>query len=107
VRASQLRCALYGLPIYRQGDRVGVFFSYSFYRNEAVLRAQAHKPTPSYIHELKGPLLVYVDVLHVTDEVAPGVDDAPLAQFALGRTRVLSVCQPGEVQGDLLPSLRR
>jgi hypothetical protein len=42
----------------------------------------------------------------VLDEAAPEVEDAPLAEFALGGTRVLGVGQPGEVQGAL-PSLRR
>ena len=49
-----------------------------------MLRAQADKPAHYDIHEPVVPLLVYVDVSDVTDEAAPGVEDAPLAQFALG-----------------------
>jgi hypothetical protein len=94
---------VYCLPIYRQGDRVGFFFSYGFDRNEVVLLADTHKPSHGDVHEANGPLLVHVDVLHVTDEAVPGVEDAPLAQFALGGTRVLSELQPGEIHG--VPSL--
>jgi hypothetical protein len=104
---SQRRCALCGLPVYRQGDRAWVFSSYRFYRNKVVLLPKPQEPAYFDIYEPKGPVVIYVDVLHVTDEAAPGVEDAPLAEFALGGTRVLGVRQPGEVQGDLLPSLRR
>jgi len=65
-------------------------FGYGFYRNEAVLSAQpSHNPARGYVHEAVVSLLVHVDVLYVTDEAAPGVEDAPLAQLALGGTRVL------------------
>jgi len=37
----------------------------------------------------------------VTDETAPGVEDAPLTKFALGGTRVLGEWQSGEVHGLL------
>jgi hypothetical protein len=40
----------------------------------------------------------------VTDEVAPEVEDAPLAEFALGGTRVLGVGQPDELHGASLAS---
>jgi hypothetical protein len=82
MRVVQRRCALYGLLIYPQRDRAGFFFSYSFYRNKVMLLPEAH----SDINEPKVLLLIYVDVLHMTDEAAPGVEDAPLAQFALGGT---------------------
>jgi len=49
-----------------------------------VLLAQAHNPTRGDIHEPVVPVVVHVDVRHVTDEAAPGVEDAPLAEFALG-----------------------
>ncbi|HEX2740122.1 MAG TPA: hypothetical protein VHM69_06720 [Rubrobacter sp.] len=49
------------------------YFGHDFYRNEA------HKHAHSDIHEPKGPVVVYVDVLHVTEEAALGVEDAPLA----------------------------
>ena len=84
MRVAQRRCALCGLLIYPQRDRAGFFFSYGFYRNKVVLLAQAHKPAHSHINELKVLVVVYVDVNHVTDEAVPGVEDAPLAQFALG-----------------------
>jgi hypothetical protein len=42
----------------------------------------------------------------MTDEAVPGVEDAPLAQFALGGPRVLGELKPGEVHG-VLPSLGR
>jgi hypothetical protein len=101
VRIAQSRCALYGGPIYRQGDGTGLSFGYGFYRNEAVLRAQALNPSRSHVHEAVVPLLVHVDVGHVTDEVASGVEDAPLAQFALGGTRVLGELQSDEIHGVL------
>ena len=75
---------MYGLLIYPQGDRAGIFFSYCFYRNKVVLLAQAHNPTRGDIHEPVVLVVVHVDVRHVTDEAAPGVEDAPLAEFALG-----------------------
>src|SRR5215217_3896818 len=103
VRVSQLRCALYGLPIYREGDRAGVF-NYGFYRNKVVLLPKAQEPAYCDIHELKGPVVIYVDVLHLTDEAAPGVEDAPLAEFALRGTRVLGVRQPAELHGASLDS---
>jgi hypothetical protein len=84
VRGVQRRCALYGRLIYRQGDRAGFFFSYGFYRNEVVLLGEAQYPTHSDIHEPKVLLVIYVDVRHMTDEAVPGVEDAPLAEFALG-----------------------
>jgi hypothetical protein len=58
-------------------------------------------PPHGDVQEPKGPLLVHVDVLHVTDEAAPGIEDAPLAQFVLGGTRVLGEVQPGEFHGVL------
>ena len=84
VHVAKGRGTLYGLLVYCQGDGAGISFGYGFYRNEAVLLAQAHKPTRSYIHEPVVPVVVHVDVVHVTDEAALGVEDAPLAQFALG-----------------------
>jgi hypothetical protein len=104
VRVAQSRCALYALPIYLQGDGARFSFRYGFYRNEAVLRAQAHKPTRGYIHEPVVPVIVHVDVRHVSDEAAPGVEDAPLAEFALGGTRVLRERQPDEHHGASLAS---
>jgi hypothetical protein len=92
---------VYGLPIDRQGDRARFFFSYGFYRNEVVLLGYAHKPANSDVHEPKVLLLIYVDVNHMTDEAVPGVEDAPLAQFALGGTGVLSELKPGEIHGVL------
>jgi hypothetical protein len=92
---------VYGLPIYRQGDRAGFFFSYGFYRKEVVRLADAHKPAHGDVQEPKGPLLVHVDVRHVTDEAVPAVEDAPLAEFALRGTGVLSELQPGEIHGVL------
>jgi hypothetical protein len=68
-----------------------------------VLRAQASKPTRSYIHEPVVPVIVHVDVRHVTDEAAPGVEDAPLAQFALGGTRVLGNASRMSFMGPPLP----
>jgi len=100
VRVVQCRCALYGLLIYRQGDRDGIFSGYDFYRNEVLLReedqgAAAH----SDAQEPKVPVVIYVDVLHPTDEAAPGVEDVALAEVALVRTRALILGQPGEVHG--------
>jgi hypothetical protein len=46
-------------------------------------------PTHSDIHEPKVPLIIYADVRHMTDEARPGVEDAPLTEFALGETWVL------------------
>jgi hypothetical protein len=93
---------VYGLPVYRQGDgRAGYSFGYGFYRYEVVLLADAHKPAHADVHEPKGPLVVHVDVLDVTDEAAPGVEDAPLTEFVLGRTRVLGELKPGELHGVL------
>jgi hypothetical protein len=84
VRVTQVQCALHGGPIYLKGAGAWLFFCYGFYRNEAVLRPQALKPARGHTHEAVVPLLVHVDVGHVTDEGAPRVEDAPLAQFALG-----------------------
>jgi hypothetical protein len=94
--------APYDLPVYRKGDRrAGFFFGYGFYRKEVVLLAQAHKPAHGDLQEPKGPRLVHVDVLHLTDEAAPGVEDAPLTEFVLGRTRVLGELKQGELHGVL------
>ena len=101
MRVVQSRCALYGLLIYRKGDRAGIFFSYGFYRNEVVLLGEAQYPTQSDIHEPKVPFIIYVDVRHMTDEAVPGVEEAPLAEFALGGTRVLGELKPGELHGVL------
>jgi hypothetical protein len=72
VRVAQRRCALYGLLIYRQGDRAGVFFSYDFYRNKVVL-----------LPEVKTPVVVYVEVVYLTDAAASGVEDLLLAEFVV------------------------
>jgi hypothetical protein len=107
VRVVQRRRALYGVLIYLQGYRVGFCFSYGFYRNKVVLLPETYEPFPhSDTDEPEVPVVVYVDVHHLTDEAGPGVENAPLAEFALGGTRVLGVRQPGEVHGDP-PSLRR
>ena len=53
------------------------------------------KPAHGDVQEPKGPLVVHVDVLHVTDEAGPGVEDPPLAEFVLGGTRVLGELKPG------------
>jgi hypothetical protein len=96
VRVVQRRCALYGLPVYRQGDgRAGFFFGYGFYRNEVVLLGEAHKPAHSDVHEPKVLIIIHIDVHHMTYEAVTGVEDAPLAQFALGGTRVLGELEPG------------
>src|SRR5215207_6517189 len=105
---------MYGLLIYRQRDRAGFFFSYCFYRNKVVLLAQAHKPAHSDINELKVLLVVYVDVHHPTDEAVHGVEDAPLAEFALGgrgcwvnasRVRFMGFPLPLGGEGALLTAL--
>ena len=115
MRLAQSRCALYALPVYPQGDgRAGFFFGYDFYRNELVLLAQAHKPAHGHIHEPTGPVIVHVDVLHMTDEAAPEVEDAPLAEFALGgrgcwvnssRVRFMGFSLPFGGKGALLTAL--
>ena len=91
VRVAQRRCALYGLLIYRQGDRAGVFFSYDFYRNKVVLLPEVKDPRYRDIRELKVPVVVYVEVVYLTDEVASGVEDVLLAEFVVRGTRVLVV----------------
>jgi len=110
VRVGRRRCALYGRPIYLEGDGAGLSFGYGFYRfyrDGVMLRAQpAHNPTRSYIHEAVVPVIVDVDVGHVTDKASPGVEDAPLAKFALGRTRVLRELKPDELH-VVLPCLGR
>ena len=70
--------------IYGEGDRARFFFTYSFYRNKVVLLAQAQHPAYSHIHKPKVLLVIHVDARHMTDEAVPGVEDSPLAQFALG-----------------------
>jgi len=60
-----------------------------------VLLTEAQHPAHSHIHEPKVLLVIYVDVNHMTDEAVPGVEDAPVAQFALGGTRVLRKRQWG------------
>jgi hypothetical protein len=84
VRVSQRRCALYGLLIYRQGDRAGSFFSYGFYRNEVVLLPKAQEPARNDIHELQLHIIIDVEVLHLTDVAKPGVQDIFLAEFVVG-----------------------
>jgi hypothetical protein len=110
MRVVQRRCALYGLLIYPQRDRAGFFFSYGFYRNKVMLLPEAHRD----INEPKVLLLIYVDVLHMTDEAVPGVEDAPLAQFALGgrgcwvnasRVRFMGFSLPLGGKGALLTAL--
>jgi hypothetical protein len=75
VRVAQRRCALYGLLIYPQGDRAGVFFSYDFYRNKVVLLPEVKEPRYVDIRELKVPVVVYVEVVYPTDAAASGVED--------------------------------
>jgi hypothetical protein len=91
VRVAQRRCALYGLLIYRQDDRAGVFFSYDFYRNKVVLLPEVKEPRYRDIRELKVPGVVYVEVVYPTDGAASGVEDLLLAEFVVRGTRVLVV----------------
>jgi hypothetical protein len=72
VRSAQGRGTLYGGPIYLKGDGAWFSFGYGLDRNEVVLRAHlAHEPTRGHVHEAVVPLLVHVDVGHVTEEAAP------------------------------------
>ncbi len=84
MRVVQRRRALYGLLIYLQGYRVGFCFSYGFYRNKVVLLPETHEPFPHSDTDEPEVPVVYVDVHHLTDEAGPGVENAPLAEFALG-----------------------
>jgi hypothetical protein len=101
MRVAQSRCALYGLLIYRQGDSAGFFFSYDFYRNKVVLLPEVKEPRCRDIRELKVPVVVYVEVVYLTDAAACGVEDLLLAEVALGGTRVLGELKPGELHGVL------
>jgi hypothetical protein len=92
VRVAQRRCALYGLLIYPQGDSAGVFFSYDFYRNKVVLLPEVKEPRCRDIRELKVPVVVYVEVVYLTDAAACGVENLLLAEFVVRGTRVLVVC---------------
>jgi hypothetical protein len=83
VRVAQRRCALYGLLIYRQGDIAGFFFSYDFYRNKVVLLPEVKDPRYRDIRELKVPVVVYVEVVYLTDGAASGVEDVFLAEFVV------------------------
>jgi hypothetical protein len=71
-----------------------------------VLLPKAQEPAYFDIYELKVPVFVYVEVIHLTAEAVSGVKDALLAEFVVRGTRMLVVLQPGQVHGDL-PSLRR
>jgi hypothetical protein len=90
VRVVQRRCALYGLLIYRQSDRVGLF-SYDFYRNKVVLLPEVKEPRYRDIRELKVTVVFYVEVVYSTDAAASGVEDFLLAEFVVRGTRVLVV----------------
>ena len=91
MRVVQRRCALYGLLIYRQGDIAGFFFGYDFYRNKVVLLPKVKYPRCRDIRELKVTVVVYVEVVYLTDEAASGVEDLLLAKLVVRRTRVLVV----------------
>jgi hypothetical protein len=91
VRVVQRRCALYGLLIYRQSDRAGLFLSYDFYRNKVVLLPKVKQPRCIDIRELKVPIVVHVEVVYPTDAAASGVEDFLLAEFVVRGTRVLVV----------------
>ena len=91
VRVAQRRCALYGLLIYRQGDGAGFFFGYDFYRNKVVSLPEVKEPRYRDIRELKVPVVVYVEVVYLTDAAASGVEDLLLAEFVVRGTRVLVV----------------
>jgi hypothetical protein len=56
-----------------------------------VLLPEAQKPARDDIHELKVPVVVYVEVVYLTDGPAPGVEDLLLAEFLVRGTRVLVV----------------
>jgi hypothetical protein len=83
VRVAQRRCALYGLLIYRQGDSAGVFFSYDFDRNKVVLLPEVKDPRCRDLRELKVPVVVYIEVVYLTDAAASGVEDLLLAEFVV------------------------
>ena len=87
----QRRCALYGFLIYRQGDITGFFFGYYLYRHKEVLLPEVKEPRCRDIRELKVAVVVYVEVVYLTDETAFGVEDLLLAEFVVRGTRVLVV----------------
>ena len=64
---------------------------YDFYRNKAVLLPQVKEPRCIDIHELVVPVVVYVEVVYLTDAAASGVEDFLLAEFMVRGTRVLVV----------------
>ena len=91
MRVSQLWCALYGLLIYRQGDIAGFFITYDLHRNKVVLLPEVKEPRYRDIRELKVPVVVYVEVVYLTDEAVSGVEDLLLAEFVVRGLRVLVV----------------
>jgi hypothetical protein len=56
-----------------------------------VLLPEVKEPRCRDIRELKVAVVVHVEVVYLTDEPAPGVEDLLLAEFVVWGTRVLVV----------------
>jgi hypothetical protein len=65
--------SLYGLLSYLQGDRTRVFVGDGFDRDKMMLLSKAQEPARNYIHELQLPIVIDVEVRHLTDVAKPGV----------------------------------
>ena len=96
MRVGQRRGTLYGLLIYRQGDRSRRLLRYGFDRKKVMLFPEAQKPARDDIHKVQVPVVIDVEVLQLTDVAVLGVEDALLAEFVVRRARMLVVRQPGE-----------
>ena len=71
-----------------------------------MLGSEAEEPTRSHVHEAQLPILIDVEVLYLTDEAAPGIQDPLLAQFVVRRLGVLVVRKVIQLHGYLLSPRR-
>src|ERR671911_1536287 len=94
------RSALYGLLIYREGDRARTFFGYGLDRDEVMLGSQPHKPARDHVHELQFSVFIDVEVRHLSDAPRAGVQDLFLAEFVVRRLGVLVALQPDQVHSE-------
>jgi len=81
--------------IYSQRDVVRVLVGYGFGRNKIVLLSQSQQPASNDVEELQVSVVVNVEVLHLTDDSTPGVENGLLAKLVVRWGRVLVVRQPG------------
>jgi hypothetical protein len=103
-RVRDRRGSLYGFFVHPQRDRVQGLFGYGFDRDQVVLSSQAQEPSSHDVHEAQLPVVIYVEVIHVTEVPPCGGVNPAIAEFVPRGARVLVPLQPDKVHRFSFPT---